>query len=94
MMSRELLGVVEPPATFTVYWKACPGGAGGAPIWPAATCAFCCGSREITSCVVRPRAWSLLGVEPDPHPVLPAPKTLTSPTPGQPASSSLTWSVA
>ena len=67
----ELLGIVEPArARSSVYWNDWSAGAGGVPIWPAATCSLCCCSACTTSWVVRPRALQLVGIEPDAHRVV------------------------
>ena len=36
-----------------VYWKTCPVGTGGWPIWPAATWMFCCWIAAAMSVAVR-----------------------------------------
>ena len=49
MMRRNSSGVVRRERAFTVAFSICPGGAGSAPIWPAATCVFCAWMAVMTS---------------------------------------------
>ena len=53
-----------------MYWKSTPGGVGGMPTWPAATCWLCCCSACMTSCGIEAARLQLLRVEPDAHGVL------------------------
>ena len=77
-----------------VYWKLTPGGVGGVPIWPAVTSWLCCCSASTTSWASRLRALSFSGSSQMRMEYWPAPNTLTLPTPGRRASSSLSLMVA
>ena len=70
MMSSNCSASVSRPSVLIVYWNTCPVGTGGWPIWPAATCTFCCSMAVTTSAAVRLRDGHLLRVEPDPHAVV------------------------
>jgi hypothetical protein len=48
-------GSLSRPCVLIVSWVSCPRGTGGCPIWPAATCTFCCWIDWITSPAVIPR---------------------------------------
>ncbi len=57
-MSSNCSGVVSRPWALTVSWnEAAPGGSGGPPTVPAATCTFCSFTAAITSPVVIPRLY-------------------------------------
>ena len=54
-MSSNCSASARRPSVDIVYWKTCPEGTGGCPIWPAATCTFCCSIDLTTSLVDRSR---------------------------------------
>ncbi len=55
MISSNCSTAVRRPSTLTDSWKLWESGAGGWPIWPAATCTFCSRIAPSTSSVVMPR---------------------------------------
>ena len=86
-MSANCAGLSIRPWISTVYWKFWLDGAGGTPIWPAATCWFCCLMTLTTSSGTRPKLYSFCGSIHTRMAYSPTPNTLTLPTPGTRASS-------
>ncbi len=80
--------------TSSVYWKEVGPSTGGMPTWPAVTCSLCCWSALMTSWASRPRACIFSGSSQMRIEYWPAPNTVTLPTPGSRAISSLSRMVA
>ena len=93
-ISANSASVASRPETFTVSWKSCPAGTGGAPTWPAATSWFCERMALMTSAGVSPRACSCSGSSQIRIEYSPMPKRRTWPTPGRRESPSTRLMVA
>ncbi len=61
MMLSNCSTSVRRPSTLTDSWKLWVSGAGGWPIWPAATWTFCSRMAARTSSVVMPSVFSFWG---------------------------------
>jgi len=90
MISPNCSASTSRPCVLTEYWKASSWSTGGWPICPAATCTFCSRTARAMSPAVRPRAATRSGSSQIRMLYSRSPRKLTSPTPGNRASESLT----